>query len=97
VSDDPGTALSMLRESGLPASVHVESSPGTDDWSDLLTLASGRVLLASNSSFSWWGGYVGYRSHGMHVVVPRPWFTDPGLAEPDLFPTGWLRRERSVL
>jgi hypothetical protein len=97
VSDDPATAVGLLTEAGVPDSVTVEPTTGTDEWSDLETLASARVCLLSNSSFSWWAGFLGTETHDMQVVAPRPWFADPGAAEPDFFPANWERRQRRLM
>lgn len=97
VSDDPATALELLGAADLPDAVRLEASSGTDEWEDLRTLASARVCVLSNSSFSWWAGFLGDESHGMRVVTPQPWFNDPATAEPSFFPAGWERRPRAVL
>lgn len=97
VSDDPLTAVELLEEAGVPGSVRLKPSTGGGEWGDLHTLASARVCLLSNSSFSWWGGFLGSEAHGMRVVAPRPWFADPRVPEPDFFPSSWDRRERQLL
>jgi hypothetical protein len=97
VSDDPVTAVRLLTDAGMPDSVTVEPSRGGDEWADLKILASARICLLSNSSFSWWAGFLGFESHGMQVVAPRPWFADPATAEPDFFPASWVRRQRQLM
>lgn len=40
---------------------------------DLATLSSCSGIVLSNSSFSWWAGYLGSSLRESHVVAPRPW------------------------
>jgi hypothetical protein len=97
VSDDPTTAGALLAEAGLPDGITVEPTTGADEWEDLKVLAGAQVCLLSNSSFSWWAGFLGTETHGMQVVAPRPWFGDAATVEPDFFPAGWERRERQLM
>ena len=97
VSDDPVTALDLLRSTDLPAGVTLRTVASSGEWSDLGLLAAARVCAISNSSFSWWAAFLGGRARDMEVVAPRPWFLDGTAAEPDLFPPTWERLDRSVL
>lgn len=97
VSDDPVKAAELLTVAGMPDSATLEPSTGGDEWADLGILASARICLLSNSSFSWWAGFLGTETHGMQVVAPRPWFADPATAEPPFFPVGWERRQRQLM
>lgn len=59
----------------------------------MLLLARADGLVAANSSFSWWAGFLGDRPD--HVVVaPRPWFTRSDLDTRDLLPRSWLTLDR---
>lgn len=59
----------------------------------MLLLARADGLVAANSSFSWWAGFLGDRPD--HVVVaPRPWFTRSDFDTRDLLPRSWLTLDR---
>jgi glycosyl transferase family 11 len=97
VSDDPATALELLRSAELPTGATLRTVESSGEWQDLGLLAAARVCAISNSSFSWWAAFLGRRSRDMQVVAPRPWFLDGTDAEPHLFPVDWERLDRSVL
>ena len=92
VTDDTELAnariASRLRSEGLNT---VEIVSNADPVADLVEIASSACVVGSNSSFSWWGAWLGSISHMSTVVMPRPWFTNPILAEPNLFPSTWTR------
>ena len=56
---------------------------------DLLTMAAGSGVLLSNSSFSWWGAFLGQRSD-RPVIAPRPWFRGHQVPLNDLLLPSWL-------
>lgn len=74
--------------------VPIDPPPGTDPLEALLVLSRTSGLVAANSTFSWWAGYLGGR-HGIEVIAPRPWFTQTDLDTRDLLPTGWLTLDRA--
>lgn len=97
VSDDPETAMNLLQSTDLPVGTSLRVADSDGEWDDLLTLASARVCAISNSSFSWWAAFIGGACRKTQVVAPRPWFVEPSLPEPALFPNRWQRHDRSVL
>lgn len=50
-------------------------STGISHFEDLSILAHATELIISNSTFSWWGAFIGAPTR---VICPDPWFTDPG-------------------
>jgi len=68
-SDDPKTASELCL-------VISDSTPFNDNgltpWAILLEMAKMKCLVASNSSFSWWAGYLSQKAYG-EVVIPNPW------------------------
>ena len=97
VSDDPDSAITMLRSSDLPDDVRATTPGSGDEWSDLRLLSSASVCAISNSSFSWWAAFIGSATHGAKVVAPLPWFDEARGPSPALFLRDWEVRERSVL
>lgn len=52
ISDDPGLALRRIGDCGLPVRVLRQEA-----YDDMATMMNARLLILTNSSFSWWGGY----------------------------------------
>lgn len=68
------------------------SGVGTDSASTLEVMRFGHGYIIANSSFSWWGAYLSYKTN-IRVIAPDPWFI--GKDEPkDLIPLEWSRYER---
>jgi hypothetical protein len=84
-SDDPAWVRENLR---LPAPmVYVDHNPPEQGHQDLRLMASCRHAILANSSFSWWGAWLGTAGDKV-VVAPRRWFAD-GRPTPDLLPPSW--------
>lgn len=86
-SDDPEWVRSQLHI-GHP-SCHVAHN-GDAPHEDLRLMAACRHFVIANSSFSWWGAWLG-RAPDRLVIAPRRWALDPALEVPDRFPAGWIR------
>lgn len=85
-SDDPAWAKENVI---FPApTVYVDHNPPDAAAQDLRLMASCRHAIVANSSFSWWGAWLG-RTEGKVVVAPRRWFAN-GTPTPDLFPDDWI-------
>ena len=68
------------------------SAVGLDSASTLEVMRFGYGYVIANSSFSWWGAYLSYKTN-VKVIAPEPWFI--GKNEPkDLIPLEWSRYER---
>lgn len=58
---------------------------------EIAIMASCRARVIANSSFSWWGGYLGRPSSADRpVIAPRRWFAD-GREPVGLVPPQWVR------
>lgn len=69
-------------------------SPGmtTADGGEIALMAACRSRIIANSSFSWWGGWLGQPSTPDHpVVAPLAWFADGHSDAADLIPDIWQR------
>ena len=57
---------------------------------DLCLISSCQDFIISNSTFGWWGAWLG-TGKGKRVLIPTPWY-GPGLSHintNDLYPDGW--------
>lgn len=55
----------------------------------LLLMGRSTAFVCANSSFSWWGAWLG-ASRCHRVVGPRPWFRAREIDDRDLLPPEWL-------
>jgi hypothetical protein len=55
----------------------------------MILMSECTALIGSNSSFSWWAGYLS-DDDSKSRIFPRPWFTDDALDTRDLLPNNWL-------
>lgn len=84
----------VMREfEGIPDLVPIQPPTGTDPMELILLLARADALVAANSSFSWWGGFLGERRN-RPVVAPRPWFTLKRIDADDLLMPNWITLDR---
>lgn len=56
---------------------------------DLHLMTMAQNFIIANSSFSWWGAWLG-RAPNKVVIAPRRWFAN-GRDTPDLIPNDWIR------
>lgn len=71
------------------STVYVTRNAGKS-WEDLRLMTLCRHHIIANSSFSWWGAWLG-TSPDKVVVAPERWFGDETLDTRDLIPPGWVR------
>ena len=68
-------------------------STGTRHW-DITLMSCCNSLVTSNSSFGWWGGWLGdnnFKKPGRVVVAPKKWFATPSVDDSGLVPERWVR------
>lgn len=87
-SDDLPWARELLADRREP--VHfVDHNRGADSHNDLRLMSQCQHHVIANSSFSWWGAWLGQRP-GQVVVAPQRWFVDPARGA-DIVPARWER------
>jgi hypothetical protein len=76
---------------GLPYRFELATSaPETPPWDTVRLMARSRAIVMSNSSFSWWAGWLmRQRDPAVRVIAPRPWVADGGSAH-DLLYEDWI-------
>lgn len=84
-SDDPGWCAENLR---LPAATSVFS--GGAAFEDLALMAACDHAIIANSTFSWWGAWLG-AAPGQLVIAPRRFFRSAQRERPELVPDRWMR------
>jgi hypothetical protein len=89
-SDD----LDWCREALAPIQVpltFVDANRGENSWQDLFLMAACRHSIIANSSFSWWGAWLGDDAgdHNRIVVAPQTWFSGAEIDIADRVPPTW--------
>ena len=66
---------------------------GTNKHEDLRLMASCKHAVIANSSFSWWGAWLGDNQLGRMVIAPKNWFAveKDKADDTDIVPERWLR------
>ena len=95
VTDSDGLARRLLTSVGLDSSRIMSSSSNQGHLEDLATLSNSTNVITSNSSFSWWGGWIAQQK-GATVVAPEPWFSS-GDESPPIIPPSWKIMKRPIL
>jgi hypothetical protein len=86
-TDDPSWVREHLR---LPVPFDIVDRHGPDAaLADLALMRRCRHFVIANSSFSWWGAWLGTHPE-KRVAAPARWYAD-GRAMPDLLPPDWHR------
>jgi hypothetical protein len=86
-SDEPDWARANLE---LPVPTTFVTHNGSEKgYEDLRLMALCQHYIIANSSFSWWGAWLG--NSGGIVVAPKRWFNTEGRDTRDLIPAGWAR------
>ena len=63
------------------------TTPVEDMW--LMSLC--RYAVIANSSFSWWGAWLGDTQKDRIVIAPKQWFRDPNMDSSDIVPDRWIK------
>lgn len=85
-SDDPTEALKRIPLSASRI-VPVAINNATRNFEDLRLMSLTDHHIIANSSFSWWGAWLG-RKHGT-TVAPGQWFSDRSLDGSEIVPARW--------
>lgn len=87
-SDDPEWAEKNLKITH-PTTFVAHNGPGKN-YEDLRLMSQCRHHIIANSSFSWWGAWLGQHPN-TSVYAPKRWFNSPSFNTKDLLPEAWNR------
>ncbi|CAG1016425.1 GDP-Fuc:beta-D-Gal-1,3-alpha-D-GalNAc-1, 3-alpha-GalNAc-diphosphoundecaprenol alpha-1,2-fucosyltransferase [Anaerolineales bacterium] len=88
-SDDPEWVSQNLLPQIKPATIVTEDVSDSAQ-QDLFLMSRCTHFILSNSTFGWWGAWLG-QDPSKVIIAPRRWFADGGISERDLVPDAWLR------
>jgi hypothetical protein len=76
-----------------------ELSNAISPWDALTEMARSHAFVMSNSTLSWWAAFLATisRESAVDVLMPYPWYPEPGPHDRLLSMPGWARFERSLL
>jgi hypothetical protein len=87
-SDDPEWVKSNLVLPGNTTYVDWNGEGAAHE--DLRLMSNCRHNIIANSSFSWWGAWLGENADKL-VVAPKQWFTNGNPVSEDLIPRSWIK------
>ena len=64
---------------------------GTTEFEDLYLMSKCKYAIIANSSFSWWGAYLGADQRNEVVIAPEHWFQDPNADSSTIVPDRWVK------
>jgi len=68
--------------------VYVSHNDETRDYEDLRLMSICKHHVLANSTFSWWGAWLG-KKPGQIVYAPRRYYQNVDRPNPDLYPDTW--------
>jgi hypothetical protein len=86
-SDDPGWVRENIT-TDTPS--YCVSDDNFKNYEDLYLMSCCRHHIIANSSFSWWGAYLGLNPDKI-IIAPRRWFKKTDMITSDLLPESWIR------
>lgn len=84
-SDDPGRVQYLIDHLDVKVKYVVCGEEGLSNAESMKLISKGKVIVISNSTFSWWGAWL---SSAQKIIAPSKWFR--GLEDPKgLYPENW--------
>jgi hypothetical protein len=90
-SDDPNWCRENFRMKNCTV---LDCNTGGPHW-DIWLMSFCQHAVIANSSFSWWGAWLGDTQPNRIVISPKRWFTSPTLDSRDIVPERWIKLETS--
>lgn len=64
---------------------------GVNEFESLYLMSLCQNAVIANSSFSFWGAWLGPEQKGNFIIAPKNWFKDPSADATDIVPKRWMR------
>ncbi len=92
-SDDIDRAQALINSMGIDADIIESNFHKLSSLHDLWLMSNCRHIIAANSTFSWWGAWLGEFAQARRLtIVPDPKvFDQPHWVLPDLLPDRWIK------
>ncbi|MGC1473628.1 MAG: alpha-1,2-fucosyltransferase [Psychroserpens sp.] len=87
-TDDPIWAKQNFKLVQSP--IVVEHNLGNQDFEDLRLMSHCKHFIIANSSFSWWGAWLGTDKNKI-VICPKKWFNTEDIPLTDRIPNAWIK------
>lgn len=87
-TDDPSEASLLMNTLECDFEI-VSPPPESVPLESILLMAGSAGIICANSSFSWWGAWLGDQV-GRPVICPRPWFNSRHVDYRDLLECDWM-------
>ncbi len=92
VTDDKSKATDFVKNSNGLSNFQIISNPNPID--DLMEICRSSQVVITNSTFSWWGGWIADKVHKSGVIYPRPWFANNADPELPIYVSNWTGMKR---
>jgi hypothetical protein len=92
VTDDKSKAADFVKNARGLSNFQIVSNPNPID--DLIEICRSSQVVITNSTFSWWGGWIAHKVHKSGVIYPRPWFANDADPELPIYVGNWTGMKR---
>jgi hypothetical protein len=75
---------------GVDNGIVVDWNRNEDSWKDMMLMSNCSHHITANSTFSWWGSWLGANPQKI-VIAPKNWFVDDQVAAFEHYPNGWIK------
>lgn len=72
-----------------PNATFIDHNTGKQSYNDMYLMSLCQHHVIANSSFSWWGAWLGANPEKI-IIAPKQWFTNDTVTD-DLIPESWMR------
>jgi hypothetical protein len=89
ITNDRKHAEKVLASTSFEVNLILDESSKLTEIEILKLMSCASRIVISNSTFSWWGGYLASCRESVHIVAPKPWFRNLQDNRSTRIPTGW--------